>query len=142
MKLQVKKTKPQKKRIDKMQEQFRFLLDLPTTTSQKTLQRQVHSFIEDLGFSNLMVEDSSLYNDLPMFGIHINFGQDLVVEGMPKQVCLLSDLSANTIQVSYLATSYIEDDANSFLDYKDLEVHDFTWEKLKDLVIKYQAEIY
>lgn len=124
-----------------MQEQFRFLFDLPTTTSQKGLQEQVHSFIEDLGFSNLMVEDSSLYKDIPMFGIHINFGQDLVVEGMPKQVCILCDLDANTIQVSYLASSYIEDE-DSYLDYKDLEKYDFTWEKLKELALKYQAEFY
>jgi len=125
-----------------MQEQFRFLLSMPTTTSQINLQKQVHSFIKELGFSNLVLEDSSLYNDLPIFGIHINFGQDLVVEGMPKQVCILCDLNKNTMQVSYLATSYIADDNDSYLDYKDIENHAFTWDKLKELVIKYQAEFY
>jgi hypothetical protein len=124
-----------------MQEQFRYLFSLPTTTSQEELQIYLQCFIEDLGYTNIMLEDSSLYNDLPVFGIHINFGQDLVVEGMPKQVCILCDLDANTIQVSYLASSYIADE-DSYLDYKDLEKCDFTWEKLKELVVKYQAEFY
>ncbi len=124
-----------------MQEQFRFLFDLPTTTSQEELQIYLHCFVEDLGYTNVMLEDSSLYNDLPIFGIHINFGQDLVVEGMPKQVCILCDLDKNTMQVSCLASSYKEDE-DSYLDYKDIENHDFTWEKLKELVIKYQAEFY
>ena len=124
-----------------MQEQFRFLFDLPTTTSQEELQIYLHCFVEDLGYTNVMLEDSSLYNDLPVFGIHINFGQDLVVEGMPKQVCILCDLDKNTMQVSCLESSYKEDE-DSYLDYKDIENHDFTWEKLKELVIKYQAEFY
>ena len=124
-----------------MQEQFRFLFDLPTTTSQEELQIYLHCFVEDLGYTNVMLEDSSLYNDLPVFGIHINFGQDLVVEGMPKQVCILCDLDKNTMQVSCLASSYKEDE-DSYLDYKDIENHDFTWEKLTELVIKYQAEFY
>jgi hypothetical protein len=125
-----------------MQEKYRYLFDLPTTTSQNELQEQVYSFIESLGFSNLLLEDSCLYDDIPMFCIHINMGQDHVVEGMPKQTSLLCDLDKNTIQVSYLAVSYIAEDDNSYLEYKDLEKHNFTWEKLKELVIKYQAELY
>lgn len=125
-----------------MQEKYRYLFDLPTTTSQNELQRQANSFVESLGFSNLLLEDSCLYDDIPMFCIHINMGQDYVVEGMPKQTSLLCDLDKNIIQVSYLAVSYIAEDDNSYLEYKDLEKHNFTWEKLKELVVKYQAELY
>jgi hypothetical protein len=125
-----------------MQERFRYLFRLPTTTSQSGLQIQAKSFVDDLGFTNLLLEDSFLYDDVPMFCIHINLGQDFVVEGMPKQTNLLCDLDKKSIQISYLATSYIAEDDNSYLEYKDLESCAFTWEKLKDLVIKYQAEFY
>jgi len=125
-----------------MEEQFRYLFNLPTTSSQNKLQTQAKAFIDELGFSNLLLEDSSLYSDVPMFCVHINMGQDFVVEGMPKQVSILCDLRMNKIQVSYLASSYIAEDDNSYLDYKDLEFHDFTWDKLKELVIKYHADFY
>lgn len=117
------------------------LLGMPTSTSQSSLQQKLKSFMKEFDFHNVSFDDSSMYNNHPEFCIFINFKQDEVEIGLPKQVNIFCSLDTNTIEVSYLQTSYDEDN-DDFPDFKDIEKVPFSWQTLEQLILKYQPQTY
>lgn len=95
----------------------------------------------EFDFANVCCDDSSMYNNHPEFCIFINFKQDTVEVGLPKQVNIYCSLDSNTIEVSYLAKSYDEDN-DDIPDFQDIEKLPFSWQTLEQLVLKYQPQTY
>jgi hypothetical protein len=117
------------------------LLGIPTNNSQSSLQQKLKSFISDLGFSNLKYDDTSMYNNHPEFCIFINFQQDTVEAGLPKQVNIYCSLEQNLIDVSYLAKTY-DPDGPDLPEFEDLEKLPFSWQALENVILTYQPQTY
>lgn len=117
------------------------LLGIPTSTSQSSLQQKLKSFMGEFDFHNVRFDDSSMYNNHPEFCVFINHAQDTVEPGLPKQVAIFCSLNTHTIEVSYLASSYDEEN-DSFPDFQDIETLQFSWQNLEQLILKYQPQTY
>ncbi len=117
------------------------LLGIPTRTEQAPLQQKLKSFIAEFDSANLTFDDTSMYNNHPEFCVFINHAQNKVEPGLPKQVIMFCSLDSNTIEVSYLASTY-DADQSDLPDFQDIEAIQFSWQNLESLILEYLPQTY
>ena len=124
----------------KNQNFLRSLAGLPTLNSLSGLQRKAQSQIKST-WTNVELEDGSLYNGFQEFIYFINHAQDTVEQGLPAQIQIYCDIDDDEIRVARLSETYVEDDGDE-MEWEDLEEHTFSWKTLSDLLVKYQPATY
>jgi len=119
---------------------LRNLLGLPISGKQVNLHKRVVSLLNDLNFSNVQLEDGSLYNGHAEFCIMINHAQDIVESGYPLQTIIYCDLDSNSIEVSQMTSTY--DETKNLDDCLETVAQlDFTWQTLENLIVENHDKI-
>lgn len=112
-------------------------LSLDIESELRPIQDKAHSLIQ---WHNVELDDGSLYNGFKEFVYWINPRQDFVESGLPAQIQIYCDIDENHIHVARLAKTCHEDDID--MDWDDLEDMSFSWDAVKDLLVKYQSATY
>lgn len=105
------------------------------------LQKKIKTLIYDLGYTNIHLDDGGLYFDRTDFNLFINFQQDIVEPGLPKQIIIRCDVDSNYIKVASLASTYNEE-TDIEMDWVDIADLSFSWEALEDILVKYHNATY
>lgn len=114
---------------------LRAIQGLPVQNKLRTLQIKAEAVIND-EWTNVELEDSSLYNGHKEFIYMINHAQDVVEKGTPAQVHIYCNIDEDEIRVAKLAKTYVED-SNFDMEWDDLEEHTFSWETVSEMLVKY-----
>jgi hypothetical protein len=116
---------------------LRSVYGLPVQNNLRTLQIKAKAVLEK-EWTNIEVGDDSLYNGHRELVYFINPSQDIVEPGLPAQINIYCNLDDDILTVAKLAKTYDENDPNSDMEWDDLEEHNFSWEKLSELLVKYR----
>lgn len=108
--------------------------------TEAQLTKYYEDILSKLNYPNVALDYCTVHDedDVELF-IVINFGQDKVEPGLPKQTLIYSD--RKEITVSYLASTY-DPDSGAIQDIQDIEVKPYSISQLKRFIIDYQSQTY